>query len=180
MSSTPTPAADTRDLAHEVLAIIPLVMRAVAAELRAGGELPVPAHFGLLTALARQSSTVSALAQGHGVSLPTMSNTVSALIKRGWARRTPSADDRRVLIVEVTPAGRAVVERIGQAAKRHLAEQLAPLDRASARRLREGLAVLKTVFAADTPTPRRTGGAAAGAARTRSRNPSYIRRVVRT
>ena len=180
----PSPSADARDLAHELLGIIPLVMRAVAAELRAGGELPVPAHFGLLTILAREPTTVSALALRQGVRLPTMSNSVSALIKRGWARRTPSPDDRRVLIVEVTPAGRAMVERIGQAARRHLAEQLAPLDRTSARRLREGLAVLKTVFTAQPPAPatarRRRATAGSGTARTRSRNPSYIPRVVRT
>jgi DNA-binding MarR family transcriptional regulator len=143
-----------RDLARDVLAVVPLVMRAVAAELRAGGELPAPAHFGLLTVLARQPSTVSALAQGHGVSLPTMSNSVSALIKRGWARRTPSPDDRRVLIVEATPAGRAMVARVGRAAQQHLAEQLAHLDRASARRLREGLAVLRAVFGAAPCGPR--------------------------
>ena len=37
-----------RETARELLEIMPLVMRAVAAELRAGGEMPAPAHFGLL------------------------------------------------------------------------------------------------------------------------------------
>lgn len=143
-------SASARDAARDVLAIIPLVMRTVAAELRAGGELPAPAHFALLTLLARQPSSVSELAQLRGVSLPTMSNSVTALIRRGWARRRPSTDDRRVLIVEATPEGRAAVERIGRAAERRLARLLAPLDRAAARRLHEGLAVLRTVFS-DAP-----------------------------
>ncbi len=148
---------DPREVARELLAIVPLVMRTVAAELRAAGELPAPAHFALLTVLARQPSTVSELAQLRGVSLPTMSNSVSALINRGWARRTPSPDDRRVLIVDVTPAGRATVERVGRAAERRLAVLLASLDRASARRLQGGLAVLKAVFG-DAPVcaPRRS------------------------
>ncbi len=137
-----------RDAAKDVLAIIPLVMRTVAAELRAAGELPLPAHFALLSMLAQQPRSLSELAALRGVSLPTMSNSVSALLQRGWVRRTPSPEDRRVLIVEVTAAGRAAVERVGRAAEARLAEILAPLDRASARRLQAGLAVLRTVFAA--------------------------------
>ena len=37
-----------RESARDILQIVPLVMRTVAAELRAAGELPAPAHFGLL------------------------------------------------------------------------------------------------------------------------------------
>ena len=40
--------AQARETAREILEIIPLVMRTVAAELRAAGEMPAPAHFGLL------------------------------------------------------------------------------------------------------------------------------------
>jgi DNA-binding MarR family transcriptional regulator len=137
-----------RDTAKDVLAIIPLVMRTVAAELRASGELPMPAHFALLTMLAQQPRSVSELAALRGVSLPTMSNSVSALLERGWVRRTLSPEDRRVFIVEVTAAGRSAVERVSRAAEARLADLLTPLDRASARRLRAGLDVLRTVFAA--------------------------------
>ena len=40
-----------RETARDILEIVPLVMRTVAAELRAAGELPAPAHFGLLSLL---------------------------------------------------------------------------------------------------------------------------------
>ena len=40
-----------RESARDILEIIPLVMRTVAAELRAAGEMPAPAHFGLLSIL---------------------------------------------------------------------------------------------------------------------------------
>ena len=68
-------------------------MRTVAAELRAAGELPAPAHFGLLSMLASQSTalTLTELAARQGVSLPTMSNTVSAMVGRGWVRRSAPA-----------------------------------------------------------------------------------------
>src|SRR6516165_5304142 len=50
-----------RESARDILEIIPLVMRAVAAELRAAGELPAPAHFGLLSVLSERPRTRTAL-----------------------------------------------------------------------------------------------------------------------
>ena len=109
---------------------------AVAAELRAGGEMPAPAHFGLLMKLREHPRTATELAAHWGVSLPTTSNSITALVERGWVRRNAPGKDRRVAVIEVTPAGRAALERVGRAAEAHLAEVLAPLDRTSHRRLR--------------------------------------------
>ena len=136
-----------RDAARDILKIIPLVMRTVAAELRAGGDMPAPAHFGLLTALGMQSRTLTELAQLQGVSLPTMSNSISTLVERGWVTRSSPADDRRVALVEVTPLGRATLDRVGKAAEAHLADRLAMLDAPACRRLQAGLGVLRRVFA---------------------------------
>src|SRR5215471_2418558 len=137
-----------RDTAREILEIIPLVMRTVAAELRAAGELPAPAHFGLLSILSIRPRMLSDLASLQGVSLPTMSNSISAMVERGWVRRTAPENDRRVAIVEVTANGRAALERVARAAEAHLSEVLAPLDVPSRRRLKNGLDVLRKVFAA--------------------------------
>ena len=145
---SPTPA---REAAREILRIIPLVMRTVAAELRAAGEMPAPAHFGLLTILTEQPRTLTELALLQGVSLPTMSNSISTLVERGWAARSSPAKDRRVVLVEITPVGRATVERVGKAAEMHLSERLSGLDAASRRRLRDGLGVLRRVFSASAP-----------------------------
>ena len=166
----------TRNQAHEtareLLELMPLVMRTVAAGLRSAGELPAPAHFPLLMMLSERSRSLTELAELRGVSLPTMSNSISALVHRGWARRvtpgTPSSEtiaspvksehrknqplpparDRRVVLVEVTGAGRAALERVGRIAEQHLAVVLAPLDLEARRRLQAGFTVLKRVFAA--------------------------------
>src|SRR4051812_20383910 len=142
----------SRGAARDILKIIPLVMRTVAAELRAGGELPAPAHFGLLTILGHQPRTLTELALLQGVSLPTMSNSISTLVEHGWVKRSSPRRDRRVVLLEVTPHGRATLERVGRAAEGHLAELLTTLDPAARRRLQAGLAVLRRVFA-DAPTP---------------------------
>src|SRR5438309_12072429 len=139
--------SQARRSAHEILKIVPLVMRTVAAELRAAGELPAPAHFGLLTMLSAQPRTLTELAALQGVSLPTMSNSISAMVHRGWVKRTAPEGDRRVVMIEVTAAGRAALERVGKCAEAHLAEVLAPVDVTSRRHLQAGLGVLRKVFA---------------------------------
>jgi DNA-binding MarR family transcriptional regulator len=144
----PMSRAQARETAREILKIVPLVMRTLAAELRANGELPALAHFGLLTLLCSESRTLSELAQRQGVSLPTMSNSITAMVERGWARRSSPERDRRVVVIDITASGRAVVERVGRAAEGRLAEMLAPVDAADARRIQAGLTVLRAVFGA--------------------------------
>ncbi len=150
-----------REAARAVLKIVPLVMRTIAAELRAAGELPAPAHFGLLSMLSAQPRTLTELASLQGVSLPTMSNSISAMVQRGWVKRTAPVRDRRVVIIEVTAAGRAALQRVGRCAESHLADVLRPLDATAGRRLRGGLGVLREVFTrapAASARPRRGRG----------------------
>ncbi len=148
-----------RDAARDILHIIPLVMRTVAAELRSAGELPAPAHFGLLSVLSQRPRSLTELASLQGVSLPTMSSSITAMVERGWVRRTTAPEgDRRVVMIDVTAAGKAALERVARAAEGHLAEVLAPLDAPARRRLHGGLAVLRKVFtpaAAAAPAERK-------------------------
>ena len=142
-----------RDAARDILQIIPLVMRTVAAELRSAGELPAPAHFGLLSMLCQRARSLTELASLQGVSLPTMSSSISAMVDRGWVRRTAPEGDRRVVMVEVTATGKAALDRVARAAEGHLAEVLSPLDGPARRRLHGGLAVLRKVFTHASPAP---------------------------
>jgi DNA-binding MarR family transcriptional regulator len=137
-----------RETARDLLEIIPLVMRTVAAELRAAGELPAPAHFGLLSVLSERSRHLTELASLQGVSLPTMSNSITSMVEHGWVRRTAPEGDRRVVVIEVTAAGRAALDRVARAAEAHLSEVLADVDLPARRRLQAGLGVLRKVFAA--------------------------------
>jgi|SRR5581483_11413279 len=161
-----------RDAARDILQIIPLVMRAVAAELRSGGELPAPAHFGLLSVLSQRPRSLTELAALQGVSLPTMSSSISAMVERGWVRRAAPDGDRRVVMVDATAAGKAALDRVARAAEAHLAEVLAPLDAPSRRRLHGGLAVLRKVF-----TPTSSGPTPADRKRNRRPTATYLRKM---
>jgi DNA-binding MarR family transcriptional regulator len=138
-----------RETARDILQIIPLVMRTVAAELRAAGELPAIAHFGLLSMLSEGPRMLTDLASLQGVSLPTMSSSITTMVGRGWVRRTAPGEDRRVVLIEVTTAGRAALDRVARSAETHLADVLAPLDVTARRRLHRGLGVLHKVFASE-------------------------------
>jgi DNA-binding MarR family transcriptional regulator len=155
--------AQSRETAREILRIVPLVMRAVAAALRAGGDLPAPAHFGLLSIVSIQPRTLTELATLQGVSLPTMSNSISALVERGWVKRLAPLRDRRTVVIEVTPLGRATLDRVGRSAEVHLAQRLATLDAASRHRIKAGLGVLRAAFqdepARSNEKPRRRSSA---------------------
>jgi len=109
------------------------------------------------------------LASMQGVSLPTMSSSISAMVERGWVKRSaPDADDRRVVMIEVTSNGRAALERVSRAAEGHLAEVLAPLDVPARRRLQGGLGILRKVFAGLPASVSRKGH------RTPVRRKSYV------
>lgn len=136
--------------AREILRIVPLVMRSVAAELRAAGEMPAPAHFGLLTMLANEARSLTELAHMQGVSLPTISNSVSTLVERGWVKRTSPSNDRRVVLVSVTPEGTATLSRVSKAAESHIADRLRTLDAGERRQLQDGLSILHRIFADST------------------------------
>lgn len=133
--------------ARQVLQIIPLVMRVVAAELRSAPHVIVPAHYRLLHMLCRGSRNLSDMAEIQAVSLPTMSNTIDTLEERGWVVRTRSADDRRVVLVELTPAGRSVLEAVEQQAEERLAALLGLLSDEERRTLVDGLEILRRAFA---------------------------------
>src|SRR5881397_4205223 len=102
-----------RETARDILEIIPIVMRTVTAELRAAGELPAPAHFGLLSILCERPRMLTELASLQGVSMPTMSNSISAMEERGWVRRAaPTEADRRVAMIEVKIGRASSRERV--------------------------------------------------------------------
>jgi DNA-binding MarR family transcriptional regulator len=146
ISSLNMTRTQARESARDLLEIMPLVMRTLAAELRAAGEMPAPAHFALLAMLAERPRTLTELANLRGVSLPTMSNSITALVQHAWVRRVESTEDRRVVMVEVTATGRSALDRVTRSAEGHIAEALASLDSTSRRRLQAGLGVLRKVF----------------------------------
>ena len=68
-------------------------------------------QFAVLAALkVHGPHTLGQLAERERISAPSMNRTVNCLEESGYVSRTPSEADRRKVIIDLTPAGREVVE----------------------------------------------------------------------
>jgi DNA-binding MarR family transcriptional regulator len=143
---------NNRQTAEQVVEIVPLVMRVVAAELRQAEQSVIPAHLGALFLLTQRPRNLSELAELQAVSLPTMSNTVSKMAEEGWVTRARAAHDRRLLFIEITPAGEAILTKMGGYIIEKVAQILDPLSAEELDTLRAGLAILRRSFVHDDHT----------------------------
>lgn len=109
-------------LTQELLAVLPLLNRIVAAEVRReAGEATTMPQFRVLDHLALEPMTLSALARQRRVSLQAMSELVQLLVERGWVGRTPDPRDRRQQLLQLTAQGQAHYERAQTQTMRRLA-----------------------------------------------------------
>ena len=139
---------DKMDLtARRIMEVVPLVMRTLALEMRCVGRLAVPAHGRLLVILAEGPHNLSELAEKHAVSLPTISNSISTLVERGWVTRSRAPHDRRIVEVELTPAGRVALEAMSSAVEERMSRKLSCLSPAECERVLAGLELLHGCFA---------------------------------
>jgi DNA-binding MarR family transcriptional regulator len=138
--------SDNTHTAQQVVEIVPLVMRIVAAELRQTQPAIIPAHLGVLFLLEHKPRNLTELADLQAVSLPTMSNTISKMSAEGWVTRTRAAHDRRMVLIEITPAGQAILSKMGDHIIHKVAQLLDPLSPEELDALQAGLAILRRSF----------------------------------
>jgi len=79
----------------------------------------------LLLCTAPGPCTVRGLAADLRISKSAMSRALDSLSEAGLARRGPDPRDRRSVLVEPTPEGRALAQRIAAAVAAEVAERLA-------------------------------------------------------
>ena len=142
-----------RKVAGEVLQVIPLVTRRVAADLRKSERSMKLAHVGLLGMVARNPRSLSELSDFHAASMPTMSKTITTIENLGWVVRTRSKADRRVVMIEATPAGRAALKEVYDRAITPISGALESLTVAQRQKLSAGLRILRDAFG-DVPPDR--------------------------
>lgn len=132
--------------AREILRTMPAIMREITSALRREKFPLMPAQLGVLAALSVQSCNLSELAEQSGVSLPTMSSTISYMVGQGWVQRTRSTYDRRVILLELSSDGRAVFDECISRISEILLQQLQPLSATDLQNIYQGLSLLQTVF----------------------------------
>ena len=111
------------------------------------------AHVGLLGMVARNPRSLSELSDFHAASMPTMSKTITTIENLGWVVRTRSKTDRRVVMIEATPAGRAALKKVYNRAITPISGALDSLTVAQRQKLSAGLRILRDTFADAPPAP---------------------------
>ncbi len=81
-----------------------------------------------LTAKESEPPSQTRLAARAGVEDPSMVATVDRLVKAGYMMRTPSATDRRVKLLSLTPAGQEVYHSVWKEADELRRELLGQVD----------------------------------------------------
>jgi DNA-binding MarR family transcriptional regulator len=140
--------------------------------LRRAGEVDAVSGLGSarLSALSvvvfRGPLTLGDLAAAEGVRSATMSGIVNGLEQDGFVRRRPHPVDARSVLVEVTAAGRRVLDRARSRRIGVVADNLTDLSAAELDMLRRATELLEERFALRpwTPSPSRLRGSA-GASR---------------
>lgn len=143
MNTSPHP----REIAQAALEIIPFIMRVMSAEFRASGYDLSAGNLGLLGQLNEAPATLGHLAAINRVSAPTMSNTITVLEDRGLVRRVRDGHDRRIVRVEITDAGRALLKEVDRFTAERISEFLEPLNDDERVTLLKGLRLLSQTFA---------------------------------
>jgi MarR family transcriptional regulator, organic hydroperoxide resistance regulator len=90
---------------------------------RAGVSVPVWRV--LATLSGSPPETVTGLAEACLLQQPTMTKLLDRMVRDGLVQRLPDARDRRVVRIEATPRGQAVVDELLVAARQHEAQVLA-------------------------------------------------------
>ena len=72
--------------------------------------------------------TITALADRERVTAPSMTNMINGLEEQGFVLRTPDAEDRRRVQVDITEAGTEIVAQTIRRRDELLAEMLGELD----------------------------------------------------
>lgn len=135
------------ELTHELLAVLPLLNRIVAAEVRReAGEATTMPQFRVLAELADAPLTPSALAKRRRVSLQSISELVQVLVERGWIMRTPDPHDRRQHALHLTDNGRKHYEQAQHQTLRRLVPLMRALDDSERAAVQRALPALRRVL----------------------------------
>jgi DNA-binding MarR family transcriptional regulator len=138
--------------AHEVLDVVPLVMRAIRAELRRRRTADLSlAQFRTLAYLNSHAEvSLSEVAEHIGLSLPTMSKLVDGLLGRGLLTRVEDPSDRRRVLLCLTEEGRAMLGGALAATQSYLAGLLGELLPDQQATVVEAMAALRSAFMRDS------------------------------
>ncbi|MGG6238601.1 MarR family winged helix-turn-helix transcriptional regulator [Nodosilinea sp. AN01ver1] len=143
-----TQALTPTQCAADLMTTVPAVTRFLRAGIRRYGKPHLSlSQLRVLYFLRRRSqSSLSEVADYLDVTRPTMSAMVERLVQRGLIDRISDPNERRRIILTLTPAGEAEMTRVYDATLQTVADRLADLSEAQLQQVQAGLAILSDLF----------------------------------
>jgi DNA-binding MarR family transcriptional regulator len=131
---------------------VPLIMRAIGAEMRSHrpSDLSVQQFRALLFIRRNPGTSLARVAEHTGLTTPTTSKMVDRLVARGLISRQVLARNRRRVTLGLTNLGEATLSAAHDATQNRLAELLAPLPQPTRDTIARALCALQPLF---TPGP---------------------------
>ena len=139
---------DRDDAVLEVASRLRLAIARTARRLRqnSGTDLTAALTAALATVEGRGPLTPSELAQVENVKRPTATRIVARLEEQGLVERTGDPSDRRSFLVGITPAGKALLQRLRTRKNAYLAKRLRELEPGEVEALERAAGVLERLF----------------------------------
>ncbi len=134
-----------------VVDTIPLVMRVIRAEMRSHRtpDLSVPQFRALVYVNRNAGASLSDVAEHLGLALPSASKLIDKLVARDLITRESAPDDRRRVLLMLTPSGQAILQATIQATQARLAQELAALSPHECASVIEAMNLLRRAFVPD-------------------------------
>lgn len=145
---------DARECAQLLIETVPRLMRNFGEAMRQckrdDEERVTMGQMRMLGILQAEPRTLGALASLHHVTPSSMSRMVDVLVRKNWVERRSDLNDRRQVILSLTPEGEAAQAALGQEIQatmtQMVAEMIAQLDDAERARLYDGLSILRKLL----------------------------------
>ena len=135
--------------AHAIIEVVPQVVQALRVAMRAqrSHELTVP-QFRTLAYISRHPcSSLTAVAEFIGLTLPAMSTLVNGLVEQGLVQREIDPVDRRRVLLTVTDTGITVHRRALDGAEQWLTARVAALSTTQRMAVLDAMRALEPLFA---------------------------------
>ena len=117
-----------KDVSLAVAQLMPHIMRGIQLEFFVKRGVTQTQFLMLAAIRAYARCTMSTLARSLHISLPTASGIVERLVRSGYVRRVPEAEDRRQVIVELTPKAAQFFHEFESVVRRRWEEALLSLE----------------------------------------------------
>ena len=135
-------------IAHEILDIVPIIMRVIRTEMRSqrSADLAVPQFRALLFISRNPGTSLLSVADHLGLTSPTVCRMVDGLVLSRLVRREPSPKDRRKVTLTLTDRGQEILEKAKNGTQARLAEVLSRLTPEEGETVFQAMKLLHSLF----------------------------------